>query len=80
MTDAPLRLVAVDLGKPATVGRVVIEQAYPELKRVKKFAIAEFNPAIVYLDNISCLAGAAADLATAGANNECILWGGVRLK
>jgi alpha-L-fucosidase len=29
----------VDLGKPATVGRAVIEQAYPELKRVKKFAI-----------------------------------------
>ena len=29
----------VDLGKPARMGRVVIEQAYPELKRVKKFAI-----------------------------------------
>ena len=29
----------VDLGKPETVNRAVIEQAYPELKRVKKFAI-----------------------------------------
>jgi alpha-L-fucosidase len=29
----------VDLGKPASVGRVIIEQAYPELKRVKKFAV-----------------------------------------
>ena len=29
----------VDLGKPVRVGRVVIEQAYPELKRVRKFAI-----------------------------------------
>ncbi|MCF7675965.1 MAG: alpha-L-fucosidase [Akkermansiaceae bacterium] len=29
----------VDLGKPVGIGRVVIEQAYPELKRVRKFAI-----------------------------------------
>jgi len=29
----------VDLGKPATVGRAVIEQAFPELNRVHKFAI-----------------------------------------
>ena len=29
----------VDLGKPATVGRAVIEQAFPELNRVRKFAI-----------------------------------------
>lgn len=29
----------VDLGKPASIGRVVIQQAYPELKRVRKFAI-----------------------------------------
>ncbi|MCX7047202.1 MAG: alpha-L-fucosidase [Candidatus Sumerlaeota bacterium] len=29
----------VDLGKPAAIGRAVIEQAYPELKRVRKFAI-----------------------------------------
>jgi alpha-L-fucosidase len=29
----------VDLGKPATLGRAVIEQAYPELKRIRKFAI-----------------------------------------
>jgi alpha-L-fucosidase len=33
----------VDLGKSQTVGRVVIEQAYPELKRVKKFAIEYWN-------------------------------------
>ena len=31
--------LAVDLGKPAKVGRVFILQAYPELERVKKFAI-----------------------------------------
>jgi len=29
----------VDLGKPETLGRAVIEQAYPELKRIRKFAI-----------------------------------------
>ncbi len=29
----------VDLGKPAKVGRAVIQQAFPELKRIKKFAI-----------------------------------------
>ena len=29
----------VDLGKPVTIGRAAIEQAYPELKRVRKFAI-----------------------------------------
>jgi alpha-L-fucosidase len=29
----------VDLGKPQTIGRAVIKQAYPELKRVRKFAI-----------------------------------------
>lgn len=29
----------VDLGKTMTVGRAVIEQAYPELKRIRKFAI-----------------------------------------
>jgi alpha-L-fucosidase len=29
----------VDLGKPVTFGRTHIEQAYPELKRVRKFAI-----------------------------------------
>jgi alpha-L-fucosidase len=29
----------VDLGKPAAIGRCLIEQAYPELKRVRKFAI-----------------------------------------
>ena len=29
----------VDLGKPATFSRAVIKQAYPELKRVRKFAI-----------------------------------------
>lgn len=29
----------VDLGKPVTVGRAMIEQAFPELQRVKKFAI-----------------------------------------
>ena len=29
----------VDLGKPTTIGRAVIEQAFPELKRVRKFAI-----------------------------------------
>ena len=29
----------VDLGKSMKIGRVVIEQAYPELKRVKQFAI-----------------------------------------
>ena len=33
----------VDLGRPQTVGRVVIEQAYPELKRVKEFAIEYWN-------------------------------------
>ena len=31
--------LAVDLGKPETVSRTQIEQAYPELKRVKKFAL-----------------------------------------
>jgi alpha-L-fucosidase len=31
--------IEVDLGKPASFGRAVIEQAYPELKRVRKFAI-----------------------------------------
>ena len=31
--------LAVDLGKPETVSRAQIEQAYPELKRVKKFAL-----------------------------------------
>ena len=29
----------VDLGKPMTIGHAVIEQAFPELKRVRKFAI-----------------------------------------
>jgi alpha-L-fucosidase len=29
----------VDLGKPTTIGRATIEQAFPELKRVRKFAI-----------------------------------------
>jgi len=29
----------VDLGEPSTIGRVVIIQAYPELKRVRKYAI-----------------------------------------
>lgn len=29
----------VDLGKPRTIGRAVVEQAYPELGRVRKFAI-----------------------------------------
>jgi alpha-L-fucosidase len=29
----------VDLGRPVTVGRAVIEQAFPELGRVRKFAI-----------------------------------------
>ena len=29
----------VDLGKPMTIGRVAIEQAFPELQRVRKFAI-----------------------------------------
>ncbi len=29
----------VDLGKPVTIGRAVIEQAFPELQRVRKFAI-----------------------------------------
>jgi alpha-L-fucosidase len=29
----------VDLGKPVAIGRVIIEQAYPELKRIRKFAI-----------------------------------------
>ncbi len=29
----------VDLGKPLTIGRAIIHQAYPELKRVRKFAI-----------------------------------------
>jgi alpha-L-fucosidase len=29
----------VELGRPATIGRAVIEQAFPELKRVRKFAI-----------------------------------------
>ena len=29
----------VDLGQPATIGRAVIEQGYPELQRVRKFAI-----------------------------------------
>lgn len=29
----------VDLGKPAVVGRAVVEQAYPELQRCRKFAI-----------------------------------------
>jgi alpha-L-fucosidase len=29
----------VDLGKPVVIGRAVIEQAYPELQRVRKFAI-----------------------------------------
>jgi len=29
----------VDLGKPATFGRAVIKQAYPELKRVRQFVI-----------------------------------------
>jgi alpha-L-fucosidase len=29
----------VDLGKPAAIGRCLIEQAYPELQRVRKFAI-----------------------------------------
>ena len=29
----------VDLGKPVSIGRAVIEQAYPELQRVRKFAI-----------------------------------------
>ena len=31
--------LAVDLGKPMTVGRAAIDQAYSELKRVRKFAI-----------------------------------------
>ena len=29
----------VDLGQPVTIGRAAIEQAYPELQRVRKFAI-----------------------------------------
>ncbi len=29
----------VDLGKPASIGRCFIEQAYPELQRVRKFAV-----------------------------------------
>ncbi len=29
----------VDLGKPAVIGRAAIEQAFPELQRVRKFAI-----------------------------------------
>ena len=29
----------VDLGKPAAIGRCVIEQAYPELHRVRTFAV-----------------------------------------
>jgi alpha-L-fucosidase len=29
----------VDLGKPQKIGRAVIEQAFPELKRIRKFAI-----------------------------------------
>ena len=29
----------VDLGKPARIRRAVIENAYPELKRIRKFAI-----------------------------------------
>lgn len=29
----------VDLGKPVAIGRCLIEQAYPELQRVRKFAI-----------------------------------------
>jgi alpha-L-fucosidase len=37
--DCTSAWLEVDLGKPVKVGRVVIEQAYPELKRVKKFAI-----------------------------------------
>ncbi len=31
--------LAVDLGKPETIGRAFIEQAYPEIMRVKKFVI-----------------------------------------
>jgi alpha-L-fucosidase len=40
-TDAGTKAawLEVDLGRPATIGRAVIEQAYPELKRVRKFAI-----------------------------------------
>lgn len=40
-TDAGIKSawLAVDLGKPASIGRVVIQQAYPELKRIRKFAI-----------------------------------------
>jgi alpha-L-fucosidase len=33
----------VDMGKPVTFGRAVIKQAYPELKRVRKFAIEYFQ-------------------------------------
>lgn len=29
----------VDLGKPATLGRAIIEQAYPELQRIRRFAV-----------------------------------------
>ena len=29
----------VDLGQPVTIGRAVIDQAFPELQRVRKFAI-----------------------------------------
>ena len=29
----------VDLGKPVTIGRAAFEQAYPELKRVRKFVV-----------------------------------------
>ncbi|MBP7935906.1 MAG: alpha-L-fucosidase [Phycisphaerae bacterium] len=44
-TDGGVRFawLEVDLGKPATIGRAVIKQAFPELKRVRKFAIEYFQ-------------------------------------
>jgi alpha-L-fucosidase len=40
-TDSGIRSawLELDLGKPATFSRAVIKQAYPELKRIRKFAI-----------------------------------------
>lgn len=35
----------VDLGKPATFSRSVLRQAFPELKRIHKFAVEYLRPA-----------------------------------
>jgi alpha-L-fucosidase len=32
----------IDLGKPCLIGRAVLQQAFPELKRIRKFAVEAY--------------------------------------